>query len=129
MKKLFVSILLLVYFTVSTGFAISLHYCMNTLDSAELGAVEAETCGKCGMHVEDSNGCCRDEVKVVKLSTDHFASYIVSSFYAATTAVLTPTQYLLLPFYNFSEVKETIAHSPPLPDKQDTYLHNRVFRL
>lgn len=102
---------------------------MNRLDSAELGAVEADTCGKCGMHVEDSNGCCRDEVKVVKLSTDHFASYVVSAFSAATTAVLTPTQYLLLPFYNFSEVRETIAHSPPLPGKQDTYLHNRVFRL
>jgi hypothetical protein len=129
MKRVLAAILLLVYFTVSTGFAVSLHYCMDRLDSAELGASRADSCGKCGMHVEDSNGCCRDEVKVVKLSTDHFAAQVLASFASATAAMPVHTEYLILPFYNFSGIKETIAHSPPLPDKQDTYLQNCVFRL
>ena len=70
MKKLAASILLLIYFTVTTGFVVSVHYCMNKLDSIQLGDNSSEECGKCGMHVEDSGGCCKDDVKLVKMQAD-----------------------------------------------------------
>jgi hypothetical protein len=130
MKRFLVSILLMVYFTVSTGFAISLHYCMDRLASAELGASSKDTCGNCGMHVEDNGGCCRDEVQVVKLSTDHFASQYKLSFQQLQVPAVLPASFfeIIAPSFT-SHTKEITAHSPPLPAQEDIYLRNCVFRI
>ena len=128
MKKLAASILLLVYFTVTTGFVVSVHYCMNKVDSIQLGDTSSESCGKCGMHIEDSDGCCKNDVKVVKMSVDQS--------YAKITV---PDFTLSLPLPSFQEVHRfsllaslqkdyPLAHGPPISE-QDTYLQNCVFRL
>ncbi len=38
--------------------------------SVHLFETSADVCGRCGMDTHESNGCCRDEVKVVKLEQD-----------------------------------------------------------
>jgi hypothetical protein len=45
---------------------------MNQFVGASIWHSDNEKCGKCGMK-EDANkkGCCKDEVKVIKLKTDH----------------------------------------------------------
>jgi hypothetical protein len=81
MKKALALILLLVYFVVSTGFTVNLHYCMDRFHSWELGASNQEACATCGMKTSDSEGCCRDEVKTVKLQQDlSQAKYMVVQF-------------------------------------------------
>ena len=128
MKKLFASILLLVYFTVSTGFVVSVHYCMNKVDSVQLGDTSSDECNKCGMHIESSGGCCKDDVKMVKMQVDQsFAKITVPNFSLPAVLPLVYDSY----FTSYSKsVDESypLAHSPPL-SKQDTYLQNCVFRL
>ena len=127
MKKLFAVITLLVYFTVSTGFVVSLHYCMDQFDSVQLGAEQTDKCDKCGMHKKD-NGCCRDQVTMIKLQATHIASQALIANFSLPAIVSHTTDFLVLPFYNYTQAENKVAHSPPL-SKQDTYLQNCVFRL
>ncbi len=126
MKKLLATITLLVYFTVSTGFVVSLHYCMDRLASAQLGEDKTERCSYCGMH-KDGN-CCRDDVKMVKLQTIHLVSKAIAPDFDLPALVAAVPQFLTTPFYNFTQTHRAVAHAPPL-SKQDTYLQIRVFRI
>jgi hypothetical protein len=125
MKKVLTTILILVYFTVSTGFAVSLHYCMDKLYSAHLGDKADSICERCGM-VMDGH-CCWDEVKVVKLQVQHTIAKVITADYVPAISVIERTDYLLpvnsnddpLPVYNVDR---------PPPDEQPIYIKNRVFR-
>ena len=128
MKKLLATISLLVYFVVSTGFVVSVHYCMDQLSGLEWGESEADQCGKCGMPVTDNDGCCKDEVKVVKLKVDHTTAKLVKSDFSVSYPVSIATNLLFTASITEKEPKEPVAHGPPL-SKQDTYLRNRVFRI
>jgi hypothetical protein len=128
MKRVLVTISLLVYFVVSTGFVVSVHYCMDRLNGLEWGESDAAQCGKCGMPTTDSDGCCKDEVKVVKLKVDHtLAKLLTADFSISLPAVLT-AHYLFTPYLAKIATEEPVAHGPPLSE-QDTYLLNRVFRI
>jgi hypothetical protein len=128
MKKLFASILLLVYFTVSTGFVVSIHYCMNKVDSVQLGDSSSDECNKCGMHIEDSGGCCKDDVKMVKMQVDQSFAKITTPDFSLQLAPPVFYESCLFAYSNSPEEKYPLAHGPPL-SKQDTYLQNCVFRL
>ena len=128
MKKLAASILLLIYFTVSTGFVVSVHYCMNKLDSVQLGDDSSEECGKCGMHVEDSGGCCKDDVKLVKMQVDQAFAKVLSADFAFHAVLPAPIDHYSAPLQNSIQEEYPLAHGPPLSE-QDTYLKNCVFRI
>ncbi|HUC81100.1 MAG TPA: hypothetical protein VMR70_09300 [Flavisolibacter sp.] len=128
MKKLLASILLLVYFTVSTGFVVSVHYCMNKVDAVVLGESDRDECGKCGMHIDDSGGCCKDDVKMVKMQVDQSFAKITAPDFSLQLPEKTFDAAYLLAAANASFNKYPLAHGPPLSD-QDTYLRNCVFRL
>jgi hypothetical protein len=125
-KKALAAILLLVYFTVSTGFSLSIHYCMDRFSSAEIGRPANDKCDKCGMH--KNGGCCRDVVKVVKLETSHIVSQIASTDFSILPAQSINTEFLLTPFENSTEYVPSVDHGPPLTD-QDVYVRNCVFRI
>lgn len=128
MKKLLASILLLVYFTVSTGFVVSIHYCMNKVDSVQLGDTTSDECGKCGMHIEDSGGCCKDDVQMVKLQGDQSLVKITVPDFSLHLPSPLFNAFDIYSNNNSVEEKHPLAHGPPLSE-QDTYLKNCVFRL
>ena len=128
MKHFAASILLLVYFTVSTGFVVSVHYCMNKVDSIELGDSNRDECGKCGMHIEDSGGCCTDDVKMVKLQIDQAFAKILSVDFSFHSPVPVAVDIYSASLQNSIQEDYPLAHGPPLSE-QDTYLKNCVFRL
>ena len=102
---------------------------MNKYHSWELGAAEDDNCEKCGMDTQNSNGCCRDEFKMLKLKLDKVAAK--AAVYQFNIPAL-PTAYitwLTLPDIQRTVVHEYRINGPPLISKQDTYLNNRVFRL
>ncbi len=114
----------------TSGLAISFHYCMNRLDSTTIFAATDDTCGRCGMHVDEAKGCCREEVKLVKLDDDHQLSALVD-FSISQPVVEAPV--------SFAENASLIASNkawmpaavrPPPPDSgPQIYLANRVFRI
>ena len=124
------SIVLISYLAVSSGIVINFHYCMNKLASAELFASENKQCGKCGMHTEDSNGCCRDEVKIVKMEDDQkLTSTFTFELPSSDAQVHIPSEFIVTSFYNVPDSGHFLNHSPPLLSAQDTYLQNGVFRI
>jgi hypothetical protein len=130
MKKVIASITLLCYLAVTCGVIISSHYCMDRLASTQIFAKESKVCGKCGMHTEKSNGCCRDEVKVIKMEDDQKAhSFTSFELPAISSLVHTPSQFIATSFFNVDETRHHKNHSPPLLTEQDTYLQNCVFRI
>ena len=127
MKKGIASILFILYFAFSSGVVINLHYCMNKFDSSKFGAAKSEICGKCGMHTEDSNGCCHDVVKVIKIQDDQQVSSINVKFTAPEIADIVYTHINDQLINNRNNLTFS-DHSPPL-NKQDSYLLNCVFRI
>ncbi|MBC7875050.1 MAG: hypothetical protein H7Y01_13695 [Ferruginibacter sp.] len=130
MKKVTVIILMVCYLAVTAGVVINFHYCMDRLASAKLFEKKAKECGKCGMHTEDSNGCCRDEVKVVKMEDDQQVT-VDFSYSLPTIEALTheTSEFIIASFYNVPVTRHYQNHSPPLLPAQDTYLQNSVFRI
>lgn len=130
MKKITVIILMICYLAVTAGVVINFHYCMDRLASAKLFEKKANKCGKCGMHTENSNGCCRDEVKIVKMEEDQQVtvefSYSLPSIEALTHET---SEFIITSFYNVPVTRHYQNHSPPLLSAQDTYLQNSVFRI
>jgi hypothetical protein len=128
MKKAAASILLLLYLLVSTGFVISVHYCMDKVDAVELGHVATKECGKCGMYLENNDDCCKDEVKVVKMQVDQLVAKLVNADFFLPLIAFNTTEHLFTPIFNTIEKAEPVAHGPPLSE-QDSYIKNRVFRI
>ena len=130
MKKPLAFILLVCYFVVTSGVVVNSHYCMNRLASTELFVFKGDKCGKCGMNIHKSHGCCHDEVKVVKMQNDQQPT-ISLAFYLpsldAAPAVI--SDFISTSYYNVPVDRPYHNHSPPLLTEQDTYLRNRVFRI
>jgi len=130
MKKSLATILILVYLVFSCGVIINFHYCMDRLASTSLFGDESKYCGKCGMHSDDSDGCCRDEVKVVKLDSDQQKAQTIDFVFTAPLALVQLSSlFICQPFQNADPTGHFHNHSPPLLTEQDTYLQNGVFRI
>jgi hypothetical protein len=127
MKQVFASIAVFIYFAFVTGVMVNFHYCMDEYSSFNLYKTSSDWCAKCGMHVK-KNGCCHDEVKILKLQDDHQTSNFTFQLKSLEPVVAelpdfiisTPENKLTVPYLN---------HSPPLLSGNDVYLQNRVFRI
>jgi len=102
---------------------------MNKFHSWELGAAGDDNCDKCGMDTQKSNGCCRDELKVLKLNVDKVTAKAAVYQFSIPVLPMTYPSWYILPTVQRMAVQVHRIHGPPLISKQDTYLNNRVFRL
>jgi len=125
MKKLITSIIAVLYLGITSGVVIDVHYCMNKLSSVKVQYHLDDVCGKCGMKAKE--GCCKDELKIVKLSGEH--KYVQADFSFAFDAPVAETY--VFPGINILPVQKQLtpkANGPPLSDVP-LYLKNRVFRI
>jgi len=129
MKKILVSITLLSYLVVSSAAIVNFHYCMNRLASVQLFAGKTAVCNKCGIHIKKSQGCCRDEVKIVKLPGDQQKANVIYPIQAPIAMITVPSAYIVISSYNVSELCPQFNNSPPGLNSQDIYLQNCVFRI
>jgi hypothetical protein len=130
MKKTIFTISFLCYFAVSSGIVFNYHYCMKRLVSVHLFEVSPDVCGKCGMDTHDSNGCCRNEIKVVKLLQDqNSVAFVTIEIPSVKEVIVAPLTFMDASFYSVFEQRHFHNHSPPLLSEQDTYLQNNVFRI
>jgi hypothetical protein len=128
MKKGIAAILFTFYLAFSTGLVVNLHYCMDRFDSMQLGSANSDFCGKCGMHTEDSNGCCHDSVQILKIDDDQQAATIAFSFKSPKALPVLQNEFIDAKILDEHSIIYSDDHSPPL-SKQDTYLQNCVFRI
>jgi hypothetical protein len=74
MKRSAVAILAIIYFAISSGVVVNIHYCMGKMSSVKLQAWTPSSCG-CGKKMESKKGCCKTELKVVKIEDAQKATY------------------------------------------------------
>jgi len=82
------------------------------------------------METHESNGCCRDELKVVKLDQDqNKVAFLTIEIPSIENISSITSEFIVAPFETNIEQRHFYNHSPPLLSEQDTYLQNNVFRI
>jgi hypothetical protein len=124
-----VSILTVVYFAVSSGVVMNVHYCMGKRQQAEMDVLAAKSC-KCGkMKNGGKKGCCKTEAKFIKLEDVQKASNAQYTIQAPVADAIAQGNVFPLIVYHSADRVVAVSHSPPLLSAQDTYLLNCVFRI
>ena len=131
MKRILIAVIALIYFTISSGVVMNMHYCMGKLSSIQMEQLASEGTCKCGKKKKAvaKDGCCKTEQKVVKLADSHKATYADFVFQLPE---VTPGQQLNLldaPLFNGNPDVYADAHAPPMLSEQDIYLQHCVFRI
>ena len=111
-KKFLVILLLIVYSASAIGTTINMHYCMNKISDWSFSSKKKDKCAKCGM---SNNGCCKDEKKEIKISSDQQKAEYAQNVKFNIGAVI--IHHYIFPAKNLYSInKPFIAylHSPPL---------------
>ena len=99
---------------------------MDEFESAQIGSSGDDVCDNCGMHEDD--GCCRSEVKVVKLKTSHVISQVPNIDLSLVELPVINSDLFLSSLPNTSRQFPITDHGPPIADNE-VYLRNCVFRI
>jgi hypothetical protein len=131
-RKIVAILLFLIYGSTSVGATIHMHYCMNEFVGWNLWHGDKENkCGKCGMK-EKKGGCCKDEQKQLKLSTDQNHNQLNAIVFEQ---LFTPIILKHQPVYNFTTPSSVTVifpknNAPPTPRQSvPIYLSNSVFLI
>ena len=132
MKKFAAAILAIFYLSTSTGANIHMHYCMGEMADWGLGHNKSKTCGNCGMEKssEKDNGCCKDEHKFVKNTTDQKIVESSLQFTEIFGNSIVP-DYPELPSIKLSSLTEEnpVSNAPPRSSGIAVYILNRTFLI
>ena len=112
--------------SISTGIAMEIHYCMGKLAGVELFASENDTCGRCGM-TEKKGGCCSDEHKFYKLTTDQKNASNDQTFQSPVTVIDTEYSSHEILFQKNSAL--TISNISPQKGGPPLFILNCIYRL
>lgn len=132
MRKIIIAIAAFFYLSASSGFTLHLHYCMGKLADWGLWNNDAKTCGGCGMEKSDEkdNGCCKDEHKFVKNSTDQkIAESSVQLSGMMAMAILPVNAELYLPTISSLTEESPVSHAPPRCNGVAVYIRNCIFLI
>lgn len=129
MKKVTTTILIVLYLAFTTGVIVNMHYCMDKVDSVALYQAADDVCDKCGMHIDEAMGCCRDEVKVYKIDDDQRSAVVAFHFENIDQPLVSPSLYIETSLDNLITPTHYFNHSPPLLSGQDLCIQHSVFRI
>ncbi|NDC76449.1 MAG: hypothetical protein EBZ67_00975 [Chitinophagia bacterium] len=127
MKRIAAICLSLVYLAMVSGVVVNTHYCMGKVASVAIGHSENDRCGDCGMA---NTGCCKDEVKVFKVSDTHAASSVLIQVEKPEPRQAAILFHPGLPFSGIVAGQSPIDKGPPLvADGRDHCILYHVFRI
>ncbi|HUS02120.1 MAG TPA: hypothetical protein VMY77_10360 [Chitinophagaceae bacterium] len=126
MKKITVAILAIIYLTVSSGVAMTIHYCMGKVASVDL-MHPAGKCGKCGM--KTTGGCCKDEFKIVKLNDSHKLISNDINIYAPVAIIDNSKSIFDINVFSSRIKSDHKNHSPPGSPGTSLNILYCVFRI
>ena len=127
MKKVAIVILAFLYLGLTTGVVKNLHYCMGELSNVNYGYDSHGACGKCGM--QEQEGCCNTEFKVVKLDDSHQWSQSGFDKKQVLFPVIEIRSLDVLPTSDHPVWRRHFQDSPPDPRTNSLYLHTSVFLI
>ncbi len=138
MKKVFATILAVIYLSSSMGATVHLHYCMGKLFSWSLGDKDNENCGQCGMPKNGKDGhcasfkdgCCKDKQAHLQVDKDQKATENAYAFSALAFAAF-PASTATIPDNCVASciTGYPTANAPPEADNVPIFLRNRTFRI
>ena len=103
---------------------------MDTLVNWGLTANEEDICGNCGMHKDESTGCCKDEHKQIKLEGEQKVPKIFSSvFNFPIDLPLLPGAHYTIASHSSVAIAFPVSHAPPDKAPIPIYLYNCLFRI
>jgi hypothetical protein len=127
-KKLFIAILAVLYFGVSSGMVVNIHYCMGKVSSVTLSS-EEKAC-KCSKLAKKKMPCCKSESKLVKMQDDQQTSLISHLVAPVLAEIILLYSTISIPSPVSFDVIETVYdHGPPLVNSSPLYLQYNVFRI
>lgn len=129
LKKLLYIVTVLLYLATTSGVKVNLHYCMGSYQSFDLYSNHSDECGKCGMSLESPNGCCKNELKIVKLQVDQSTSFIGYSINHIEAPSVISSGFTLVSPIASQNLYTPVNYVPPDPSGPVLYVRNRVFRI
>lgn len=130
MKKLFASILMILYLVPAVGITVSAHFCggeLMTISHFDKGEKKC-FCGNKKMQ----KGCCEDKQLTLKMDDSHQKTELLAPVFTAAPAIV-PAAYPVANYLSFTvQSIDKVSHSlfhPPNLYKKPLYLLNRVFRI
>jgi uncharacterized protein YraI len=130
MQKFITAITAIVYLLLTTGVAVNVHYCMGRVDGIQFSSSASDVCGRCGMHTDDSGGCCKDEHYFHKV--DDVQNGTVQEEYSYTPPFITQPiawQVIATPHYSDAPAYLYFNDTSPPPLLKDRCVMNGVFRI
>lgn len=135
MKKVFATILALIYLSSSIGATVHLHYCMGKLMSWSLKDDAKASCTYCGMPKSSTKSCetvgkccCKDEHKVIKAEKDQKASEFAFHPLKFSSLATVYLNNLSQTHLHSQIIEHPVANGPPL-QKVPVFILNCVFRI
>jgi hypothetical protein len=128
-KKIFLSILTMMYMTVSSGIAMEIHYCMGEKAGVDFYQLSDEKCGKCGMKEQNKKGCCSDEHQFYKLEDSHKKAVADYSFQIGEIAIVHTYPTFDWQVATNASTAQPVGHSPPDYLQPPARILHGVFRL
>ncbi len=132
MKKLSVILLLFIYGITTVGATVHLHFCMDKFIGWDFSQTEIATCGKCGMkESKTKKGCCKDEVKQLKINTDHQKSSVAVFINVFNTPIIHsyPSLFKFTGVVFTEESNRINYDSPPIPQIQKLTILYCTYRI
>jgi hypothetical protein len=129
MKRFSAILFAVLYITLTSGFAVNVHYCMGKLASVDLQEAPADHCGKCGKPSKGMD-CCKDEFKFCKVTESHQAAKALQAGFSPVTDMQLPVRILPV---SALPAQETLLlsrpHDPPDIPSAPIFLRNCTFLI
>jgi hypothetical protein len=131
MKRIFITILAIVYLGSSSGVMMHMHYCMGKLAELGFSTKSDNICSKCGMlQSNKKKGCCKDESSFVKNTSDQklsangfqFLQQLAVDFTQTKMEIPTPVVFDIALFF-------PNTHAPPDSGGPAVYIRDCSFLI
>lgn len=129
MKKTTAILLAILYTAITSGFTVNVHYCMGKLASVKLLSPATKECGKCGK-TDQSNSCCKDELKFCKVAVSHQAAKAQQPLAPQAMDLSLPLATLIAPsIHSVTSFTAYYHHAPPEKASIPLYKRYGVFLI
>lgn len=112
MKRFFAILFAVLYTTLTSGFAINVHYCMGKLAGIDWHQAPADKCQQCGKPSKGMD-CCKNEFKFCKVTESHQAAKALQQDFSMKIDMQLPVRILSVPALPVSKILTGRDHPDP----------------